>query len=202
MRAARYIRISTKNQKYERQLQNKYPNEIIYLDIVSGITEFKKRPRGAQLYREIIDNKIDKLFVHSIDRLGRNTLDILSTLDFLNKHKVNLRVENLGIESLVQNKPNMVFKLIISVLANVYEMERETLLERQQEGIKLAKLNGKYKGRLKGSSEDIETFLLRHKKTIKLIKRKYSLRNVAKLCGISLSTVQKVKRLYYSRYSS
>ncbi|MCT3906613.1 recombinase family protein [Elizabethkingia anophelis] len=192
---ARYIRVSTGNQNTERQLKKNHPNEKLYIDIVSGAIPFKEREQGNRLIQDIEADSIKYISVHSIDRLGRNLFDILATLELLNEKKVTLKVDNLGIESLVNNKPNSAFKLIISVMANIAEMERETMLERQKEGIKIAIAKGVYKGRIKGSKESDEQVLAKYKEVVKYLKRGQSLRDIAKLCNVSLGTVQKVKKI-------
>lgn len=192
---ARYIRVSTGNQNTERQLKKNHPNEKLYIDIVSGAIPFKEREQGNRLIQDIEADSIKYISVHSIDRLGRNLFDILATLELLNEKKVTLKVDNLGIESLVNNKPNSAFKLIISVMANIAEMERETMLERQKEGIKIAIAKGAYKGRVKGSKESDEQVLAKYKEVVKYLKRGQSLRDIAKLCNVSLGTVQKVKKI-------
>lgn len=194
---ARYIRISTSGQNIERQLIKKHPNEELFIDVVSGVKPFKERKKGRELLNEIEDNSVSYISIHSIDRLGRNLVDILSTLEIFNKNNVVLKVDNLGLESIIAGKPNFAFKMIISVMGNIAEMERETLLERQREGIKLAKAKGVYKGRIKGSKETDLEFLAKHKNVVKFLNQKHSLRNIAKLCDVSLGTVQKVKRIYF-----
>ena len=74
-------------------------------------------------------------------------------------------------------------------------MERETLLERQREGINLAIAKGVYKGRVKGSVESDEQVLNKYKEVVKYLKKGQSLRDTAKLCNVSLGTVQKVKQI-------
>lgn len=192
---ARYIRVSTGNQNTARQLQKAHPNEKLYIDIISGATPFNQRPEGKNMLEDIEVGLIDYITVHSIDRLGRNLFDILSTLELLNEKKIVLKVDNLGIESLVNGKPNSVFKLIISVIGNIAEMEREALLERQREGIAIAKARGIYKGREKGSKETNEQVLDKYKEVVKYLKKGQSLRNTAKLCNVSLGTIQKVKKI-------
>ena len=192
---ARYIRVSTGNQNTERQLINKHPNEKLFIDVISGAVPFKERPKGQEILSEIEKSNIKYISVHSIDRLGRNLFDILSTLELLNEKKITLKVDNLGIESLVNEKTNHAFKLIISVMANIAEMERESLLERQKEGIAIAKAKGVYKGRVRGSVESDKDVLERYKNVIKHLKNGQSLRNTAKLCDVSLGTVQKVKKI-------
>ncbi len=193
---ARYIRVSTEKQKIDRQKEQGDKSEKWFIDVVSGAVDFKKREQGKKLIEEIEQGTINYLSVSSIDRLGRNLFDILRTLEYLNEKKVVLKVDNLGIESLVKGKPNSAFKLIISVMANIAEMERSIMLERQRQGIELAKQKGTYKGRLKGSKESDEVFLAKYKGVQKELKLGVnSLRKIAKLNGVSLGTVQKVKKL-------
>ena len=191
---ARYNRISTITQNIERQVAKTQPNEQIYNDVISGSVPFAERPQGFKLIQDINEDKIKYVTVSSIDRLGRNTLDILQTIELFNESGVNLRVDNLGIESMTKGKPNQVFKLIISVMSNVSEMEREAILERQREGISMAKLKGVYKGRVKGSKESNKEFLAKYKNVSRQLKKGKSLRDIAKLCDVSLGTVQKVKK--------
>ena len=193
---ARYVRISTQNQKYERQLENKYPDEELYLDVCSGSHPFEKRSGGFYILGRVKNGELKYLTVQSIDRLGRNLLDILNTLQVFEDNEATIKVENLGIESLIDGKPNPAFKLIISVLANIAEMERETMLERQKQGIALAKAKGVYKGRIRGSKESKEIFLSKYPQVVKRLKEgRLSLREIVKQCDVSLGTVQKVKKL-------
>ncbi len=193
---ARYIRVSTQKQKIDRQKEQGNKNEKLFIDVISGAIDFKKRDAGKQLIKEIEEGNINYLSVSSIDRLGRNLFDILKTLEFLNQNKVILKVDNLGIQSMIDDKSNPAFKLIISVMANIAEMEREILLERQRQGIELAKQKGIYKGRVKGSKETDNEFLSKYKSVVKELKlNRNSLRKIAKLNDVSLGTVQKVKKI-------
>lgn len=192
---ARYNRISTSNQKLERQLIKQHPDEVLYNDVISGSTLFEQRPKGTELIDSINNGTINYVSVSSIDRLGRNLINILNTLELFNQNGVTLKVDNLGIESMVDGKPNQVFKLIISVLGNVAEMERQNILERQREGIAIAKAKGIYKGRVKGSSESDDEVLFKYKGVVKELNMGTSLRRIAKLEAVSLGTVQKVKKV-------
>lgn len=195
MKKARYNRISTASQNIERQLVKQNPDEILYNDVVSGSVAFNERERGSQLIEDVAAGKINYIVVSSIDRAGRNLQDIINTLSFFDKHNVILRVDNLGIESRINDKKNPTFDLIISVMANVAVMERETMLERQKEGIAIAKANGVYKGRVRGSVDSKEEILAKYKPVVKLLNENFSLRKTAKLADVSLGTVQKVKKL-------
>ena len=191
---ARYIRTSSINQNEARQLLRKHENEIVFIDKISGAIPFYLREKAKLLIEEIKKGEIKNVSVSSIDRLGRNTIDVLQTIEFFTLNGVNLKVDNLGIESLVNNKENPVFKIIVAVLANISEMERQSLRERQLEGIEIAKKNGVYKGRIKGTTETSDEFLAKYKEVVKHLKLNKSLRDISSRCGVSLATVQKIKK--------
>ena len=191
---ARYIRVSTANQKAGRQEAKSISEESVFMDVVSGTVPFAQRTEGKKLLQKIQDGSVDYVSVSSIDRLGRNLYDILTTLELFKKKKVVLKVDNLGLESMVNGKENQAFNLIISVMASIAEMERETMLERQREGIAIAKAKGVYKGREKGSVESDKEFLSKYSDVIRCLRKGTSLRDTAKLCDVSLGTVQKVKK--------
>lgn len=191
----KYIRVSTTEQNTERQQTNSDKFQSVYIDKISGAISFFERPQGKKLTNDIISNKVNEVHISSIDRMGRNILDILTVSEFFNQNSVNLYVENIGMYSMVDNKPNPIFKMIISVLGNVAEMERTNMLERQKQGIEIAKAKGKYTGRLYGTKMTNEEFLKKYKNVIIELKNGESLRRASKLCGCSLGTAQKVKRL-------
>ena len=190
---ARYIRVSTGAQNIARQEEKQAKDEKVYIDIVSGSVPFTDREQGKELIKAIENSEINYISVSSIDRLGRNLYDILTTLEFFKENGVITKVDNLGLESLINGRENQAFKLIISVMANIAELERETILERQREGIALAKAKGVYKGREKGSMESNDDFLFKYKEVIKNLKKGNSIRDTAKICLVSIGTVQKVK---------
>jgi DNA invertase Pin-like site-specific DNA recombinase len=192
---ARYNRISTANQNLERQLIKQNPDEVLFNDVVSGSVPFGERAKGKELINKIEAGQINYVVVSSIDRLGRNLFDIVGTLEYFNSKGVILRVDNLGLESMVMGKINPTFNLIISVMANVAQMERESLLERQKEGIAVAKAKGIYTGRVKGSVESDDEVLSKYRDVVKFLKMGKSLRDITGRCKVSLGTVQKVSAL-------
>jgi DNA invertase Pin-like site-specific DNA recombinase len=195
---ARYIRTSTLHQNEARQIAKQHPDEKIFIDKISGAIPFSDRPQAKQLMTEINTGAVTYLSVSSIDRLGRSTIDVLQTIEVLTKAGVTLKVDNLGLESLVNGKENPTFKLIVSVLANISEMERSTLRERQLEGIAEAKKRNAYNGRVKGTTESKEVVLDKYKEVVRFLRLKKSLRDTASRCDVSLGTVQKVKRILAS----
>lgn len=191
----KYVRVSSLEQNTARQQKNESDFDKVFIDKISGSVSFFERPEGKKLINEISEGNIDEVHVSSIDRLGRNILDILTVSDFFNNNKVNLFVENVGMFSMVNNKPNSTFKMIISVLGNVSEMERSNMLERQKQGIEIAKAKGVYKGRLYGSKMSDEEFLNKYKTVRNELENGESLRRASRLGQCSLGTAQKVKRL-------
>lgn len=203
---ARYIRISTASQSTLRQLVKAHPDEKLFIDVCSGSIPFSERLEAIKLNNEIAMGRFDTISVASVDRLGRNSFDVQKMLNHFQSHNINVFIDNLGISSIVNGKSNSIFKIITDVLANVASMERESLLERQREGIAAAirKNPNTYKGRLKGTVDTDEEVLAKHRSLVKIIKAnpKLSLRSLSKLSvdkergyQASPNTVKKVKNI-------
>lgn len=138
------------------------------------------------------------MVVQDIDRLGRDTIDILQTIKKLTKKNINVTVTALGMDTLLPNgRENESFKIVLSVMATLAELERTKIKERQKQGIKIAKAKGVYKGRQRGATKDASKILEENKKVVKELKKEnpLSLRKIASIGSCSVNTVQKVKRL-------
>jgi DNA invertase Pin-like site-specific DNA recombinase len=194
MQSAKYIRVSTVEQNTTRQENTTHKT---YIDKCSGSIPFNERPNAIKLLNDISNKKIDTLVVHSIDRLGRNAFDIQTTLNTLNNLSINVYVENIGLYSMIENKPNSIFKMITDVLSNVAEMERTSLIERQKEGIMIAKAKGTYKGRQMNTNETTEQFLSKYNQShLELIKdENYSIRKLASITRLSNNTIVKIRKI-------
>ncbi|MDR1694842.1 MAG: recombinase family protein [Lactobacillaceae bacterium] len=136
-----YIRVSTQLQNTDRQLLN-IECDREYIDKLSG-----KDTNRPQL-QAMLDNlrNGDLIQVHSLDRLARNTADLLQLIDTILKKGASVKFfkENLSFESNKKTDPFQ--KLMLTLLGAVSEFERSIILERQKEGIAIAKQKGKYKG--------------------------------------------------------
>ena len=206
---ARYIRQSTKAQNGNlRQLAKAHADEKLYIDVVSGSVAFDKREQGSELLKAVEQGEINFVTFHAVDRCGRSTGDVLKTLEFMREHNVTVKIENLGIESMIGDKINPVFNLVTTILAELGNLEKNTLLERQAEGIAIAKAKGTvYKGRVKGTNESDEVVLKKYEKVVKILKQHptLSLQKVADICNkdinkdndkvLSPNTVRKVKNI-------
>lgn len=202
MKKARYVRQSTKNQTNLRQLAKAHPDEELFIDIISGSIPFAERPEGKRLIQAVEAGLITYVTFHDLSRAGRSTVDVLTTLNYFQSKGVIVKIDNLGLESIIDGKVNPIFNLITTVLSEIYSLERTTLLERQAEGVLQAKLRGVYKGRAEGTIDTPEQTLQKHKKTVRAIKTypTLSLRQIAKLASdtdykVSANTVKKIKEL-------
>ncbi|RKR13220.1 DNA invertase Pin-like site-specific DNA recombinase [Maribacter vaceletii] len=195
---ARYALLDSFNEKEEKKLHKKFKNQYLFLDFCSAAIPFKERLKAKELlnFLNTLEGfKIDYLSIASIDQLGKNLHDILRTIKIFDQLGITIKIDNLGIESLVKGKPNEVFSLLLTALDNIFTIEKQNLSEVQKRGIAIAKANGSYKGRVKGSIEPKEIVLKKHKKVVATLLKGKTLRDTAKICKVSLGTVQKVKKL-------
>ena len=134
--------MSTADQNVERQLDG-IELDRVFTDKASG--KDTKRPKLQAALEYLRDG--DQLFVHSMDRLARNTEDLLRTVRELNERSVSVTFmkENLTFSG----KRDPIAELMMTVLGGIAKFERALILERQREGIALARARGAYKGRKK-----------------------------------------------------
>jgi len=194
-----YVRVSSViGQNTDRQKIKEKEFDLVVEDKCSGSIPFFEREGGKKI-KQLLDKKIiTSLSVWTIDRLGRDLLDVLNSIHYLSQRGIRIHFIQQGLITLDENgKENPISKMIISILGVVAEMERKQIKERQKEGIELAKLRGVYKGRVHGSKEDIRSFLSKPKvaKTIDYLKKGYKASEISRIVGIHVNTITKVKRL-------
>ena len=193
-----YVRVSTLDQKTDRQRINEKDFDLVVEDKCSGSIPFFEREGGKKIKQLLDKGMLTSLSVWTIDRLGRDLLDILKSIQILTEQKIKIQFIQQGLTSLdEEGKENPISKMIISILGIVAEMERKQSKERQREGIELAKIRGVYKGRANGSKEDIRTFLNKPKivKTIEYLKKGYKSSEISRIVGIDVNTITKVKKM-------
>ena len=193
-----YTRVSTLDQRTDRQRVNEKEYDLVIEDKCSGVIPFFERPGGKEILSYIEKEIVAKISAITIDRLGRDMLDILNTLYFLNQKMIPVYFINQSLTTINEDgKENPITKLINSILATISEMERSQIRERQLEGVKLAKARGVYTGRKEGTKEDILKFLSkpRNKKAIEYLRRGMSNTEAAKLAGVHINTMTKIKKL-------
>lgn len=135
-----YVRVSTVDQNEARQIEGlqKYGIEKWFTEKVSG-----KNTNRPQLQAMLeFAREGDTVYVHDFSRLARSTKDLLDIVETLTAKKIHL-VSNK--EAIDTSTPQG--KLMLTMIAAIYEFERTNMLERQREGIAIAKANHVYKGR-------------------------------------------------------
>lgn len=135
-----YIRISTADQNTARQeaLMKELEVEQVFIDRMSG--KSKERPELKRMMTFVREG--DTVIVESISRFARNTKDLLELVEQLTAKKVEFVSKKEAIDTTTPSG-----KFMLTILGAVAELEREYILQRQKEGIAIAKANGVYKGR-------------------------------------------------------
>lgn len=194
----KYNRTSTINQMGERYKLDKEGYDLTLFDRgVSGKVPFKEREKGKVLVELIEKGEVETVVVECTSRLGRNTINVLSTLRWLEEKEVNVVVKNMGnLQSHIDGKKNPIWNLITSVMSSLYELEREQILERTSMGRRMYVINGGKLGRKVGSNENLQSFLQKPKvKQIQsLLEKGKSVRDICGRLEVSPTTVIKVKK--------
>jgi len=178
-----YIRVSTIDQNESRQIEGlkKFDIEKVFMEKVSA--KDTNRPELQKALDFVREG--DTLYVHDFSRLARSTRDLLDIVDILDKKGVNL----------VSNKENIDThtasgKLMITMIAAINEFERSNLLERQREGIAIAKSKGLYKGRKEVKIDNFNEHYRRY------INREVNKVQLSKELKISRNTLDKLIKEY------
>ena len=178
-----YVRVSTAEQNETRQKEalKKYDIDKWFIEKASG--KDTNRPRLQEMLEYIRED--DTVYVEEFSRLGRSTADLLNTVQ---------QIEDVGAKfvSLKENfdTKTPTGKLQMTMMAAIAEFERSMILERQREGIAIAKREGKYKGRKAVSVPNIGTYY------DKYMRRKGTKVSIAHELGISRTTLDKLFREY------
>jgi len=196
-----YSRISTVSQSSSRQVANfkshgEFKAENLFVDKVQGNIPFLERPEASKLFDVVtgLDKDGVTIVVDSIDRLGRNLIDVLNTIERFTVNGINLKSIKEGFETLINGEENPMAKIVISVMGSIAEMERNRIKERTAEGIKIARANGKFRGRKIGSTQSTSRLLERHPVIVKKLNKGLTVREVAEIVGKSTTTVVKVRK--------
>jgi DNA invertase Pin-like site-specific DNA recombinase len=186
----KYTRISTTDQNEARQTEGlkNYKGELL-IDKISGKIAFEDRAEGRKIIQAVNEDRILELIVYDVDRLGRNTLDIMKTLQLMKDRKICVTVHKYGLKSFVDDEFNPTFELITNIMSTLAQIELERIKERQTEGIKEAKKRGVYKGRPKGA---------KNLDSLSLV-GKYPNVEACLESGMSKSTVKRIRIEYFEK---
>jgi len=201
-----YYRVSTATQSTERQVaeleeyakRNNVKLLRVFAEQISGAVKNENRPELSAMVNYVISKpNINKVIVWELSRLGRNTLEVLKTIEILTKYKINLHIISSNIETLdVDGNINPIARLILTIMAELGAMERKQIRDRMNSGyLHFLKRGGKV-GRKDGYKKSDEKMKGEYQEVIKCLKKGISIERAAKICDVSKSTVQRVKKRF------
>ena len=205
MKVVILARVSTDKQDYNRQITElqehceKMGYEVmrVFANKGSGTKKNEDRSEIMEMLAYVEENKIDKVCVLEISRLGRNTLEALKVIELLNEKKICLFIKNYNLETLdAKGNVNPITSLICTILLEISSMERHTIIERMASGrdqyIAKCRATGKKMGRPSTYRKSDDTMREQYKKEISLLKQGMSLRNISIITGTSIMTIRKL----------
>lgn len=182
-----YVRVSTVEQHEARQLEalEKYNIDKYFTEKVSA--KDTNRPELINMLGYIREG--DSVYIESFSRLARNTRDLLNLVDELSAKGVNIISLKENVDT---NTPTG--KLMLTMIAAIYQFERDIMLERQKEGIAIAKRQGVYKGRKpKTLPENFSSIYTDY------MDRKITKSRMAELCGLSRPVMDRLLDEYLNK---
>ncbi|EEE48293.1 recombinase family protein [Staphylococcus epidermidis] len=192
-----YARVSSIDQKLERQLENLkvFGAEKIFTEKQSG-KSIESRP----IFQEALNfvRIGDRFVVESIDRLGRNYDEIIETVNYLKEKNVQLMITSLPMMNEVIGNPlldKFIKDLIVQILAMVSEQERNESKRRQAQGIQVAKEKGVYKGRpllYSSNAKDPQKRIIYHR-VVEMLEEGKSISKIAREVNITRQTIYRIK---------
>jgi len=205
MKSVIFARVSSTNdrQSTERQVvdltsyanKNDFQVVKIFEEKISGGKRNEEREILLECVDYCIDNKIDTLLTSELSRIGRNTLQVLKTLDALHSSGINVYIQNLGLNTLTKEKEiNPMASIITTVLSEMYSIERKNIQYRLNSGRANFIAKGGKLGRNVGSTKSRDDKKEEYKEALSLLRKGYAIRKVAKITDNSVSTVQRLKK--------
>lgn len=198
-------RVSTAGQDYSRQVDelSDFCSKMgwnvrrIFTAKVSGAKKIEERSELTEMLDYIRENRIDRVCVLEISRLGKNTPEALKVIRLLNDNGVCLYIKNYNLETLgADGKPNPIASMICTILLEVAQMERLTIMERMASGrdryIAKCRAEGIKMGRPGTYRKSDERMRTQYTKELGLLKKGISLRNISAITGTSVGTIRKL----------
>lgn len=174
-----YVRVSTAEQNEGRQREALANRDIEKWFVEKASGKDTNRPEFKRMMDWVREG--DTVYIHDLSRIARSTKDLLSILDSLGAKGVQLVSDKEAIDTSTATG-----KLIVTVIAAINEFERSNLLERQREGITIAKREGRYKGRQPKTVPDLPRHYDRY------MRREISKAALARELGVSRPTLDRL----------
>ena len=164
----------------------------IYEEHISGAAKDKKVLSAC--LEDAKANNVDLILVSELSRCGRAIWEVLATIKTCVDNHIDLYFQKEGLRLFQDGKVNSVMAIYISCLGFCAEKERENIYFRLSQGRELAKSKGVKMGRKVGSVKSHEQKASEYQQVIKALKKGLSVRDAAKVCNVSVSTIQRVKK--------
>ena len=165
----------------------------VYAENCSGARE--DRPELLRCVEYLKRGECSTLLVSEISRLGRSVKGVVNTIDELTRAKVNIYLQDINLYTLLPDgSENPLAKVILTVLALGAEIERQSIVRRLNSGRERAIEKGVKLGRPKGSEMSNQELLNKYPEVVKKLRKGRSIREIAKICDVSASTVQRIKK--------
>lgn len=209
-KAVIYARVSSTNDRQDtgrqiKDLENYAGSQNIeivkiYEEHISGAKRIEERQILTECLEYCKKKSVNFLLLSELSRLGRSTLQVLRSLEILHEAKVSVYIQNLGLYALQSDgKVNPIASIMVTVLAEMANIERSNIQYRLNSGRANYIANGGKLGRKKGSTKSEEKLREEYRETIALLKKGYSIRNIARLQRIGISTVQRIKNQFINK---
>ena len=205
MKAIIYARVSsvTDRQTTDRQvndlMQYAAANQMqvvrIFEEKISGAKQNKDRQVLQETLEYCKQEKVDYVLSNELSRIGRNTFNVLETIKFLIDNNINLYLQKEKFTLLQDNgRPSPFAAVMLATLSTCAELERENISFRLQSGRKQYIEKGGKLGRKEGTCKTTEQKKEEYAEVLRLLRKGISIRNVAKLSNVGISTVQRLKK--------
>lgn len=169
----------------------------VFAEQISGAVKNENRPQLSAMIDYVTSvSEIDKIVVWELSRLGRNTLEVLKTIETLNQSKINLHVLTTNMETLdSKGEVNPITRLILTIMSELGAMERKQIRDRMNSGYQHHLAQGGSVGRKVGYRKSEDAMRAEYKEVIKCLRKGISIEKTAKICDVSKSTVQRIKKM-------
>ncbi len=169
----------------------------VFEEHISGAKKNLERPVLLEAIDFAKSEGITQILISELSRLGRHAFEVLSTIKDMIDSGINIYFQKEQFTLLDEDgKPSLFAPVMIATLSTCAQLERENIKFRLNSGRANYVSKGGKLGRRKGSVKSVEQMKDEYKDAIALLKRGYSVRNTAKLQGISISTVQRIKNQF------
>lgn len=207
MKAVIYARVSSigDRQSTTRQVADlmkyaqykEYEVVRIFEEHGSGGKKNQNRPILLEAVSFCINMNIDTILVSELSRIGRNAFEVLDTINILKENNINIFLQKENFTLLDENgKPSIFAPILLATLATCAELERENIAHRLNSGYNQYRANGGKVGRKPGSVKSVEKIKEEYREVIRDLQKGESIRRTAKLNDVSVSTVQRIKKLF------